>query len=97
MAAAIVAALTGLTAAAPAAAYHDGSTGVVAEQLRAACPAFTSGEVRLMDTSAPPGNMPMIDIFEHESGARCSCMRSRAAKTMRCGPVAPARSAFRSG
>jgi hypothetical protein len=90
MAAAIAAALTGLTAAAPAAAYHDGSTGVVAEQLRAACPAF-------MDTSAPPGNMPMIDIFEHESGARCSCMRSRAAKTMRCGPVAPARSAFRSG
>jgi hypothetical protein len=81
----------------PATAFFDGQTGVVDKQLKAACPAFTSGEVKLIDSTSPPGNLPMVDVFEHESGARCSCTRSRTEKTLRCGPAAPGRSAARSG
>jgi hypothetical protein len=78
-------------------AFFDGQTGVVEKQVKAACPAFASGDVRLVDSSSPPGNMPMVDVFEHESGARCSCTRSRTEKTLRCGPTAPSRSATRAG
>jgi hypothetical protein len=81
----------------PATAFFDGQTGVVDKQLKAACPAFASGEVKLIDSTSPPGNLPMVDVFEHESGARCSCTRSRTEKTLRCGPAAPGRSAARSG
>ncbi len=80
---------SGLAFAAPAQAFFDGQTGVVSQQLRDACPAFSQGEVKLSDSIAPPGNLPMIDIFEHESGARCSCTRSRTDKSLRCGPTAP--------
>jgi hypothetical protein len=81
----------------PATAFFDGQTGVADKQLKAACPAFASGEVKLIDSVSPPGNLPMVDTFEHESGARCSCTRSRTEKTLRCGPAAPGRSAARSG
>ena len=52
-----------------------------------------TGDVRPVDTSSPPGNMPMVGVFEHESGARCACTRSRTDRTLRCGPTAPARNA----
>jgi hypothetical protein len=81
----------------PAAAFFDGQTGVVDKHLKSACPAFSSGEFKLVDSTSPPGNLPMVDVFEHESGARCSCTRSRTEKTLRCGPAAPGRSAARSG
>jgi hypothetical protein len=77
-------------AAKPAHAFFDGQTGVATEQIKNACPAFGAGEFKLSDSSAPPGNLPIIDIFEHESGARCSCTRSRIDKTLRCGPTGPA-------
>ena len=80
-----------------ASAFFDGQTGTVEKQVKAACPAYASGDVRLVDTSSPPGNMPMVDIFEHESGARCSCTRSRSDRTLRCGPTAPARNAAHPG
>jgi hypothetical protein len=88
---------TAILVSVPAAAFFDGQTGVADKQLKAACPAFASGEVKLIDSTSPPGNLPMVDVFEHESGARCSCTRSRTDKTLRCGPVAPGRSAARSG
>jgi hypothetical protein len=73
-----------------AAAFHGGLTGVTELQLKSACPAFGSGESKLADSTSPPGNLPLIDIFEHESGARCSCTRMRSDKhTLRCGPAAP--------
>jgi hypothetical protein len=74
----------------PAHAFFDGQTGVITAQIKNACPAFGTGEFKLSDSIAPPGNLPMIDVFEHESGARCSCTRSRTDKTLRCGPTAPA-------
>lgn len=97
-AACLAAAISGWGMAVPAAAFFDGQTGVVDKQLKAACPAFASGEIRLVDSTSPPGNMPMLDIFEHESGARCACTRSRTdVKSLRCGPTAPAKSAMRAG
>jgi hypothetical protein len=74
----------------PALAFFDGQTGAITQQIKDACPAFGSGEFKLADSVAPPGNLPMIDTFEHETGARCSCTRSRTEKTLRCGPTAPA-------
>jgi hypothetical protein len=74
----------------PAHAFFDGQTGVITQQIKNACPAFGTGEFKLSDSTALPGNLPMIDVFEHESGARCSCTRSRTDKTLRCGPTAPA-------
>lgn len=73
------------------AAFHGGHTGVTEAQLKAACPAFAQGAVALADSIAPPGNLPMTDVFEHESGARCICTRQRTDKhSLRCGPAAPA-------
>jgi hypothetical protein len=73
----------------PAHAFFDGQTGVITAQIKNACPAFGTGEFKLSDSVSPPGNLPMIDVFEHESGARCSCTRSRTDKSLRCGPTAP--------
>jgi hypothetical protein len=74
----------------PAHAFFDGQTGVITTQIKNACPAFGTGEFKLSDSISPPGNLPMIDVFEHETGARCSCTRSRTDKSLRCGPTAPA-------
>jgi hypothetical protein len=72
----------------PAAAFHGGHTGVAAHQLKAACPAFRTGEIELADSVAPPGTLPVTDIFVHESGARCTCTRQRTEdKALRCGPM----------
>jgi hypothetical protein len=72
-------------------AFHSGHTGVSEANLRDACPAFRTGEIKLFDSVAPPGNLPMTDVFEHETGARCSCTRTRGdVRSLRCGPVAPA-------
>lgn len=92
-----LAAFAAVAASGPAAAFFDGQTGVIEKQLKSACPAFSAGDMRLVDSSSPPGNMPMTDIFEHESGARCACHRSRMDRTLRCGPTAPARNAQRPG
>jgi hypothetical protein len=74
-----------------ASAFHGGHTGVTETQLKSACPAFSTGAVNLFDSVSPPGNLPMTDIFEHESGARCACTRMRTDKhTLRCGPTAAA-------
>lgn len=74
-----------------ASAFHGGHTGVTEAQLKAACPAFGSGTITLVDSVAPPGNLPMTDVFEHESGARCTCIRQRTDKfSLRCGPTAAA-------
>jgi hypothetical protein len=87
-------ALAGLALAAgavvtPALAFHSGHTGVTEEQLKAACPAFNAGEITLFDSVSPPGNLPMTDVFEHESGARCTCTRMRTDKhSLKCGPAA---------
>jgi hypothetical protein len=70
-------------------AFFDGQTGVVDRQLKAACPAFASGQIKLVDSLSPPGNAPIVDVFEHDSGARCSCTLSRIDRTLRCGPSAP--------
>jgi hypothetical protein len=73
-------------------AFHGGHTGVTESQLKAACPAFGTGTVMLFDSVAPPGNLPMTDVFEHESGARCTCTRQRTDRhSLRCGPAAPRR------
>jgi hypothetical protein len=75
----------------PAVAFHGGHTGVTETQLKNACPAFSSGAINLFDSVAPPGNLPMTDIFEHESGARCACTRNRTDRhAVRCGPTAAA-------
>ncbi len=69
-------------------AFHGGHTGVTEAQLKAACPAFSAGAIELADSIAPPGNLPMTDIFEHETGARCSCTRTRTEKhSLKCGPT----------
>jgi hypothetical protein len=70
-------------------AFFDGQTGVIERQLKAACPAFASGGIKLVDSTSPPGNMPIVDVFEHDSGARCSCTLSRIDRNLRCGPSAP--------
>jgi hypothetical protein len=75
----------------PAAAFFNGQTGVVSKQLKNACPAFASGDYTLADTSAVQTGMILADIFEHESGARCMCSRSKSEKNARCGPTAPRR------
>jgi hypothetical protein len=73
----------------PALAFHGGHTGVTEDQLKAACPAFRTGVIDLSDSVSPPGNLPMTDVFVHESGARCSCTRQRTdVRSMRCGPMA---------
>jgi hypothetical protein len=70
-------------------AFHGGHTGVTEPQLKAACPAFAQGEIALADSVSPPGNLPMTDVFEHETGARCTCTRQRTDKhSLRCGPTA---------
>jgi hypothetical protein len=70
-------------------AFHGGHTGVTETQLKAACPAFQTGEAKLFDSLSPPGNLPMTDIFEHETGARCGCTRMRSEKhSLKCGPLA---------
>jgi hypothetical protein len=70
-------------------AFHGGHTGVTEAQIRNACPAFNTGDVALIDSLSPPGNLPMTDVFEHESGARCACTRQRTDKhSLRCGPTA---------
>jgi hypothetical protein len=75
----------------PASSFHGGHTGVSEDQLKAACPAFSRGGIELHDSVSPPGNLPMTDIFEHESGARCACTRMRTDRhTLRCGPTAGA-------
>jgi hypothetical protein len=72
-------------------AFHGGHTGVTEAQLKSACPAFNQGAVMLFDSVSPPGNLPMSDVFEHESGARCICTRQRTDKhSLRCGPTASA-------
>jgi hypothetical protein len=71
-------------------AFFDGQTGVVTAQIKAACPAFGSGKYVLGETSSPHGNRPIIDVFEHESGARCLCSRSKTEKEVRCGPTGAA-------
>jgi hypothetical protein len=78
---------------APAVAFFDGQTGVVSKQLKNACPAFATGGYTLADTSAVQTGMILADVFEHESGARCLCSRSRTEKTARCGPTSPRREA----
>jgi hypothetical protein len=72
-------------------AFHSGHTGATEAQLKSACPAFAQGEITLADSVSPPGNLPLQDMFEHESGARCACMRSRTDKqSLKCGPTAAA-------
>jgi hypothetical protein len=74
-----------------ASAFHGGHTGVTETQLKNACPAFAAGEITLSDSVSPPGNLPMTDVFEHESGARCACTRMRTDRfSLRCGPTAAA-------
>jgi hypothetical protein len=73
----------------PAFAFHGGHTGVSEMQIKNACPAFSFGAVSLVDSVSPPGNLPMTDVFEHESGARCTCTRQRSDRfSARCGPAA---------
>jgi hypothetical protein len=85
----VAAALAAGIAFSPAVAFHGGHTGVTEAQIRAACPAFSAGEAKLSDSISPPGNLPMTDVFEHETGARCSCSRMRTDKhTLKCGPAA---------
>lgn len=81
--------IVALLASSPTLAFHGGHTGVTEIQLKNACPAFGSGNVSLFDSIAPPGNLPLTDIFEHESGARCACTRQRTDRqSLRCGPMA---------
>jgi hypothetical protein len=81
-----------LSLASPALAFHGGHTGVTENQLKTACPAFGTGTIALFDSISPPGNLPMTDIFEHESGARCRCTRMRTDRhSLRCGPTAARR------
>jgi hypothetical protein len=82
--------LAGIMVASPVSAFFDGQTGVIDKQLKAACPAFSAGKYALSDSVAPPGSLPMTDIFEHETGARCLCSRSRTDRTTRCGPTGSA-------
>jgi hypothetical protein len=76
--------------ASPAFAFHGGHTGVTEQNLRAACPAFGTGTFSLLSSVSPPGTSPLVDVFEHDSGARCQCTRLRTAeRSLRCGPTAP--------
>ncbi|MGL4636053.1 MAG: hypothetical protein ACRCWF_08740 [Beijerinckiaceae bacterium] len=75
----------------PGFAFFDGQTGIVVKQLKDACPAFASGEYKLANSTSGQNNLILTDIFEHESGARCLCSRSKTDKTARCGPTASRR------
>jgi hypothetical protein len=72
-------------------AFYGGHTGVTEKNIREACPAFGTGTYNLSSSIANPGTTPLVDIFEHDTGARCQCTRLRTAeRSLRCGPTAPA-------
>jgi hypothetical protein len=76
--------------------FSSGQTGAAEDQLKAACPAFASGQYKLVATNASQSNFILSDVFEHETGARCACSRDKTVRgkndqAMRCGPAASKR------
>jgi hypothetical protein len=78
-------------AASPSWAFFDGQTGIITKQLKDACPAFSSGDYKLVSTTSGQATAVLADVFEHESGARCLCSRTKTDKSAKCGPTSARR------